>query len=97
MSFEFGKNREERIDKFLDAVAWWHHQKEDRPGVWKAVGDIRDSLQELNINLKQANDSSAKLTQALNKITLWGVIITGAGILVALASLVLGIIKYLNG
>lgn len=58
MSFEFGKNREEEIDKFLDAAGWWHHQKEDRPGVWKAVGDIRDSLQTLNVNIKEANESS---------------------------------------
>ena len=97
MTFEFGKDREEKIDKFLDATGWWHHQKEDRPGVWKAVGDIRDSLQELNANIKQANESSTKLTAALNKITLWGVIVAGSGILVALSSFILELTKYVHG
>lgn len=97
MNFEFGKNREEKIDKFLDAVGWWHHQKEDYPGMRKAVGDIRDSLQELNTNIKEANESSTKLTSALNEITFWGVIVAGSGILVALAGFILDIIKYCHG
>lgn len=97
MDFEKGKTREEKIDKFLDSVAWWHHQKEDRPGVWKAVGDIRDSLQKLNSNINEANESSTRLTAALNKITLWGAIIAGAGVLVALASLIFEIYKYFWG
>ena len=97
MTFEFGNNREEKIDKFLDAAGWWHHQKEDRPGVWKAVGDIRDSLQTLNVNIKDANESSTKLTRALNKITLWGVIVAGSGIMIALASLILDLVKYIKG
>lgn len=96
MNFEFGKDRDEKIDKFLDAVGWWHHQKEDRPGVWKAVGDIRDSLQELNSNIKEANETSTKLTAALNKITLWGVIVAGSGILVAIANFIFEIIKNIN-
>lgn len=92
MNFEFGKDREEKIDKFLDTVSWWHHQKENYPGMRKAIGDIRDSLQELNINIKNANESSSKLTFALNKITLWGVIVAGLGILVALANFVMELI-----
>lgn len=97
MNFEFGKNREEKIDKFLDAVAWWHHEKTDRPGVYRAVGDIRDSLQTLNVNIKEANESSTKLTRALNKITLWGAIIAGVGVFVALLSLTFEIYKYFWG
>lgn len=93
MDFEFGKDREEKIDKFLDAAGWWHYQKEDRPGVCKAVGDIRDSLQMLNTNIKEANDSSTKLTSALNTITLWGVIVASSGIIIALINLILNIMK----
>jgi len=89
MNFEFGKTREEKIDKFLDAAGWWHSEKTDRPGVWKAVGDIRDSLQTLNANIKEANDSSTRLTKALNTITLWGVIVAGSGIIVAVIGLIL--------
>lgn len=97
MNFEFGKDREEKIDKFLDAAGWWHHQKEDYPGMRKAVGDIRDSLQELNSNIKVANESSTKLTAALNKITLWGVVVAGSGIIVALAAFILELVKYFKG
>lgn len=94
MTFEHGKNREEKIDKFLDTVAWWHHEKTDRPGVYKAVGDIRDSLQILNVNIKEANESSTKLTRVLNKITFWGAIIAGVGVVVALLGFVFEVYKY---
>lgn len=96
MNFEPGKDREEKINKFLDIMASYHSYKTEHPAFHRAVGDIRDSLQTLNVNIKEANESSTKLTKALNKITLFGVIIAGSGIVVASASFILELIKYLH-
>jgi len=96
MNFEFGKDREEKIDKFLDTVAWWHHEKQIPTGLFATIGRIETNLADLNKNIKESNNSSINLTSALNKITLWGVIIAGSGILVALTSLILELIKYLH-
>jgi hypothetical protein len=52
-----------------------------------SFGRVRDELVKLNENLKKADESSASLTKALNKITLAGVIVAGIGILIGLLSL----------
>lgn len=60
------------------------------------LGYVTEKINELNKNLKTANESSDRLTEALNKITFWGVIIAGIGVVVAALNLVLDFIKYLN-
>ncbi len=94
--FEKGKNREEKIDKFLDNAGWYLSEKSIPTGLFSTIGDIRNNLVELNKNLNESNNSSSKLTRALNKITLFGVIIAGLGVLVALGNLVLDLLKYIK-
>ena len=47
----------------------------------------------LNQNLKAASDSSSRLATALNRLTLAAVIVYGLTLLVALASLIVNIMK----
>jgi len=49
----------------------------------------------LNQNIESAISSSTKLTNALNKITLAGVIVAGVGILVAICNLSFEIYKFI--
>ncbi len=82
--FEKGKNREEKIDKFLDTLAWYHSEKATPTGLFATIGRIEEELKNLNKNISEASKSSDRLTEALNKITLAGVIIAALGILISL-------------
>jgi hypothetical protein len=93
-NFEKGKNREEKIDKFLDVLTWYFSEKNTPTGFYATIGKIDEKLGKLNENIEQANNSSEKLTKALNKITLAGVIISAIGILVAIGNLFLEIYRY---
>src|SRR5882724_8941356 len=53
-------------------------------GLRSSIGYIKDRLDTLNKNMKESADSSDKLTAAIKNITLWGTIIAGAGVLVAI-------------
>lgn len=88
MNFEFGKNREEKIDKFLDILAAFHSTKETPIGIYSTFGRIEDNLKKLNQNIEAANNSSGRLTKALNRITLAGIIIAGIGVLVSVINFV---------
>jgi hypothetical protein len=99
--FEKGKNRNEKIDKFLDTLAWYHSDKSTPTGFYATIGRIELSLHKFNDHAERliqsidtAEKSSEKLTTALNKITLAGVIVAGAGIFIALANLVFEIYKF---
>jgi hypothetical protein len=92
--FKKGSNREERIDNFLDTLTWYFSEKTTPTGFYATIGRIDEKLGNLNKNIEEANKSSEKLTKALNKITLSGVIISGIGILVAIANLIFEIYKY---
>lgn len=83
MNFESGKNREEKIDKFLDNLGWYFHQKETPTGVHNAICKISSELDIFNKNMEKSNESSERLTRALNRITLAGAIIAGLGVLIA--------------
>jgi len=85
-NFEIGKNREEKIDKFLDTLAWYFSYKETPTGLYSKIRKIEERVDELNKRLTKSSESSENLTKALNRITLAGVIIAGIGILVALIS-----------
>jgi len=87
--FESGKNREEKIDKFLDILAWYHSQKETPTGLYSKIGKIEERVSELNKNLSDANQSSDRLTKALNRITLAGVIVAALSLIVAIVAIIL--------
>ena len=95
-TFQRGKDREEKIDKFLDNLAWFHSQKDMPTGFFSTIGRIDEKLGKLNENIQQSNESSGKLTKALNRITLAGVVIAGLSLAVAISAIVLqifGVIK----
>jgi len=92
-NFEGGKNREEKIDKFLDTLSWYFSEKTTPIGLYSKIGKIEERIDELNKQLTKSSESSEKLTQALNRITLAGVIIAGLGIIVALAGIGIQIYK----
>ena len=48
------------------------------------VSQLNESFSQLNENIKKADESSTKLAGALNKLTFWGVIVAGSGIVVVL-------------
>jgi hypothetical protein len=93
-NFEKGKNREEKIDKFLDTLAWYFSYKETPTGLYSKIGKIEERIDELNKQLARSSESSEKLTKALNNITLAGVIISAIGIVIAIISLIFEVYKY---
>lgn len=102
------KSVEELQKQCFHTLIWYFGAKTDYRGVAIAVGNIRDSLKTLNDNLgnirdnlktlndniQRASDSSEKLTYALNKITFWGVLVAGTGVVVAVVNLIFEIYKY---
>lgn len=60
------------------------------------VGDLGHKIDRLNTNLEESNKSSDKLTAALNRITLAGVIIAAIGVLVAAGNFILDLLNYLK-
>lgn len=87
MNFEFGKTREEKIDKFLDMAAWFHSTKYVTDHTANAVNKLTDEL-------KEAGRSSDRLTEALNRISFWGVVIAAVGAIIAIANLGFEVFKY---
>lgn len=49
-----------------------------------SANQLNQSFIQLNEAIKKADESSTKLATALNRLTLWGVIIAGSGIFLAL-------------
>lgn len=97
MTDEEGKSKEELEKKFYETLTNYFSVRSVPTGFFNAVGAIRDHLDTLNKNLEESSKSSTKLSEALNKLTFWGVIVAIAGVLVALGHLVLEIYKYSNG
>ncbi|HRN86827.1 MAG TPA: hypothetical protein PKU78_04280 [Candidatus Dojkabacteria bacterium] len=65
-------------------------------GVNEELGKMRGVLVELNKNIKEANESSEKLTRALNKISKAGVLVGLLAVIVAALNLAFEIYKYCN-
>ena len=86
--FDYGKNREEKIDKFLDVLAWHFSSKKVFDYTANAVDKLNGKLDALNQNLVNAGKSSDDLTKALNRITLWATIIAGLGVTVAILNFI---------
>lgn len=59
----------------------------------QTLSEVSNKLEFLNKNLIEADKSSSKLTQALNTITLAGVIVAGIGILIMIGNLALDLYK----
>lgn len=88
------ENEEENLRKdFYKKLSWYFGEKQNLKG---AIILVQDQLEKLNENLKKADESSTRLTKALNKLTLWGIIIAGGSLVVGLCSLIFEIIKYSN-
>jgi predicted ribosome quality control (RQC) complex YloA/Tae2 family protein len=83
--FNLGKNREEKIDKFLDNLTWYFSTKAIGDSTARAAEKLNTSLKELNDNFKKADESSSNLARALNRLTFWGVLIAAIGVFVSLA------------
>lgn len=64
--------------------------------VGTATGAVQRRLEELNNNLKNAGESSDRLTQAIKNITLAGAIIAGLALVVAALSLGFEVYKYFH-
>lgn len=87
------ENEEDLRKDFYKKLAWYFGEKQNMK---RAITLVRDQLEDLNKNLKTADETSTKLTKALNNITLAGIIIAGLGLLISLGNLIFEIIKYLN-
>ena len=88
---------------FLDAWRWYFSEKPTPTGFYRTLGLIEEKLGQLigvgekfNKNIEDAGKSSEKLTTALNRITLAGVIIAGLGLFIALGNLLFEIYKYFS-
>ncbi len=69
------------------------NSKNSISGLTPFIARIGIVIEQLNKNLQKADESSTKLTQALNRITFYGVIVAGFGVLVAVGGLILEIYK----
>ena len=86
---------EDLQQKFYRTLIWYF---EERPtGFYAQLGQVKDELGRLNERLEASEAASTKLTASLNKLTFWGVIIAGGGLIVAGANFVLEVVKYANG
>lgn len=93
-NFEIGKDREEKINKFLDNLGWYFSQKDALDYTANAVSNLNkkiDTLNELfketNKTVSESNNSSTQLSKALNRITLFGSIIAGGSLVVSIINL----------
>ena len=61
---------------------------------FNTLGDIRKQLEKLNANLEESSAVSDRLTRALHRISLWGVIVAALGVLVAACYLGFEVYKF---
>lgn len=87
-------NIEDLQREFYKNLAWYFSKKETPTGLYNTIGAIKEQLIALNANLKDSSDSSDRLAVALNRLTLWGLIVAGSGVMIALGHLVFEIYKF---
>ena len=85
---------EELQRKAYANLAWYFSEKYFPSNPSSSIEKAVEKIDKLNENLVKSGESSSKLTTALNRITLYGIIIAGIGVLTAVCSLVFEIIKY---
>ncbi len=89
---------EEKVDKFLWKMVWYHHTQHIPGSPSKPIWDLEKTLKEasdysgkaiqsLKETIKDASDSSEKLTKSIRNATWVAAIIGGLGILIAIANL----------
>ncbi|KKR70932.1 MAG: hypothetical protein UU14_C0040G0002 [Candidatus Roizmanbacteria bacterium GW2011_GWB1_40_7] len=71
---------EEKIDKFLWKMVWFHHRKH-------IPGNPNQAINELTKTLNEASSSSEKLTKSIRTATWVAAIIGGLGVLTAIVNL----------
>jgi hypothetical protein len=65
-------------------------------GLLPQVGNVKRELEVLNKNIRDASTSSERLTTAIKNATIAAAIITGVGVLVAVAALAFEMYKYFH-
>ena len=73
---------DEKRDTFMWKLVWFHHNKH-------VPGNPNAAINELTQTIRQADESSQKLTEAIKNITLAGVVISGSAILLTIVGLVM--------
>jgi hypothetical protein len=72
---------EEKVDKFLWKMVWFHHTKH-------IPGSPSQAIENLTSELKKSSESSENLTKSIRNATWVAAIIGGLGVIVAIVSLV---------
>jgi hypothetical protein len=65
------------------ALAWYFNERHQPTGVYHSIGGIHDQLAKLNENPAASTAASDRLSTTVNRLTLWGVLVAAAGVLVA--------------
>lgn len=71
---------EEKVDKFLWKMVWYHHQKH-------IPGNPNQAIEALTKELGKSSQSSENLTKSIRNATWVAAIVGGVGVLVAIVSL----------
>jgi hypothetical protein len=71
---------EEKIDKFLWKMVWFHHTKH-------IPGNPNQAIKDLTFMLEKSSESSENLTTSIRNATWCAAIIGGLGVIVAIVSL----------
>lgn len=90
------KSLEELQKEFYETLTKYFSVRYTPTGFFNTIGKISERLEQLNNNIKESSESSTKLASALNRITFWGILIVGSGVIVALSSLLFEFFKYLK-
>lgn len=88
------KSRDELEREFFETLTKYFSERWWPTGFFNTVGGIKTQLEKLNSNLEASSQASDRLTGALHRITLWGVIVAGLGVAVAATTLGFEIYKY---
>jgi len=89
------KTKEEVEKEYYQTMIWYF---QERPtGFYKQLGFIKENLEALNTSIEHSSASSEKLANALNRLTLLGIIVASLGVATAIGHLIFEIIKYTNG
>lgn len=73
-------SHEEKVDKFLWKMVWFHHTKHVPGSPSKPIWDLAKVI-------KEAGDSSEQLTRSIRTATWVAAIVGGLGVIVAIVSL----------
>ncbi|MBU4321236.1 MAG: hypothetical protein KJ739_09145 [Nitrospinae bacterium] len=88
------KSLEELQKEFYETLTKYFSVRYMPTGFFNTIGKISERLEQLNNNIIESSESSTNLASALNRITFWGILIAGSGVVVALFSLLFEIFEY---